>query len=199
MNDKLIDNTPPDTQGFLDAGNADGTLSVAYEDGYQQGVKDERAKAKTRTSREAEQTKYPLHIPASDEVEEEYNNFWKEIVEKDGFLDTEQVKKELYDFSRLLRNASVVYCEVTGGRMSYTTYDARDVISEYNDHVEYLINEATDASREAKLLEALKPFSYLIGHLDDDMDDDIEIKVKVECGDIRNAKRAVTLAEAEGG
>ena len=98
----------------------------------------------------AGEAKYTIHIPSSDEVEREYNIFWKEIVEKDGVLDVEQVKKELYDFSRLLRNVSIVYCEITGGRMSKTSYDAIDVISEYNAYVEMLIENALSESAAPK-------------------------------------------------
>lgn len=56
---------------------------------------------------------------------------WKDIVYKDGKLDEEQVLKELYDYSFLIRQASLVYCEVAG--LSKTNYNAETIIQELND------------------------------------------------------------------
>lgn len=49
-----------------------------------------------------------------EEVEKEYQEFWKDIVEnEDGTLNKEQVKKELCDFSMVMDNCTKAYCEMT--------------------------------------------------------------------------------------
>lgn len=51
-------------------------------------------------------------------VDDEYESFWKHIVEVDGELDKEQIEKELYDFSQIIGNVSKVYCHITNSRIS---------------------------------------------------------------------------------
>lgn len=73
------------------------------------------------------------------EVEDNWNNKWKEIFQKeDGSIDVEQLKKELMDFSDLIHNATTVYCHVTGNRLSYPTYPAKTVIGVYEEYLEEL-------------------------------------------------------------
>lgn len=53
------------------------------------------------------------------EVEQEYNDFWKDIVEnEDGTLNKEQVKKELSDYSMVMDNCERAFMEMTDGRIS---------------------------------------------------------------------------------
>ena len=50
---------------------------------------------------------------------EEYERFWKEIVEnEDGSLNLEQIKKELADFSLLIGFVSKVYDTLSNGQVS---------------------------------------------------------------------------------
>ena len=63
-------------------------------------------------------------------TEECWESFWKEIVCPDGKLDLEQVKKELHDFYTLIRNVSLVYDHITGGRISKPLTDPKVVIDE---------------------------------------------------------------------
>jgi hypothetical protein len=52
-------------------------------------------------------------------VERDFEEFWRDIVTTgDGALDVDQVKRELYDYHRLMRDASRVYYEATGGQVS---------------------------------------------------------------------------------
>jgi len=60
-------------------------------------------------------------------------DFWKGIVYKDGKLDEEQVMKELSDYSYVMQQVSMVYCEITDNRMSKPLYHADDVIGEYGE------------------------------------------------------------------
>jgi len=68
----------------------------------------------------------------SNPVEENWNDFWKDIVTKeDGTIDIEQVKKELYDYSQYMHETSKVYDAVTRGRVSKPNTLASAVIGEY--------------------------------------------------------------------
>lgn len=51
-------------------------------------------------------------------VEEEYENFWKDIIEVDGAPDMLQIKKELYDFSQVMEFVPKVYCHITHSKIS---------------------------------------------------------------------------------
>lgn len=63
------------------------------------------------------------------EVEQVYQEFWKDIIcNEDGSINVEQLKKELYDCSRMMDNVPIVYSEVTGGTLSYPTYKAETVV-----------------------------------------------------------------------
>lgn len=61
------------------------------------------------------------------DYEQCYEEFWKEIIEKDGVIDVDQVKKELFDFHRMIQNVPKVYDYVTGGAVSKSLTDP-DVI-----------------------------------------------------------------------
>ena len=51
-------------------------------------------------------------------VEDCWQDFWIPILGKDGVLDMGQLKKELWDFKQLMRNASIVYDYVTRSKIS---------------------------------------------------------------------------------
>lgn len=73
-------------------------------------------------------------------VDEIYNGFWKDIVEKeDGTIDIEQVKKELSDFYVCMDNVPQVYAEITNGTLSKVTYPANTIIGLFHD---YFINKS---------------------------------------------------------
>lgn len=59
---------------------------------------------------------------SENEVEKIYQENWKEIIEKDGKVDLEQVKKELRDFSFMLEQVPLVYSEVSKGLLSKPNY-----------------------------------------------------------------------------
>lgn len=61
--------------------------------------------------------------------EQDWCEFWRSLVTKpDGSIDLEQIKKELSDYKILLDNVPIVYSHITGGILSYPTYDAKTVI-----------------------------------------------------------------------
>lgn len=64
-------------------------------------------------------------------VENVWEHFWKGIVAKNGKLDIEQVKKELFDFYIMMDNVPYVYNVVTGGRFSKPLTPANVIIEEF--------------------------------------------------------------------
>lgn len=51
--------------------------------------------------------------------QEEYNDFWKDIVEnEDGTLNKDQVMRELSDYSMVMNNCALAYCAMTKQRIS---------------------------------------------------------------------------------
>lgn len=64
-----------------------------------------------------------------EDIEKEWEDTWKDIVFKNGVLDLEQLKKELYDFSNVIRNVETVYEYITCGSLSCCTYDSDLVIN----------------------------------------------------------------------
>ena len=54
-----------------------------------------------------------------EEVEQIYNDFWKEIVEnEDGSLNKDQVMRELYDYYYVIDNCECAYDLMSDGRIS---------------------------------------------------------------------------------
>lgn len=91
-----------------------------------------------------------------------WKTFWKDIVcSPDGTINLEQLKLELADFTMVMNNASLVYDDVTMGRISKLNTDARAVIDEINnvqekfyygivkDDIEFILN--ADESAEDKI------------------------------------------------
>jgi len=76
------------------------------------------------------------------DYEEIYDTFWKNIVEVDGVLDMDQLKKELADFHMVMTEVPSVYCHITDGQLSKCTYLARDVIQIAEEVEENHIQEA---------------------------------------------------------
>lgn len=82
-------------------------------------------------------------------VDSNYDNFWKDIIEKDGVIDFEQVKKELYDYSMMMEEVSKAYDEVTGGRISKPNTAAHHVIGYADENCQAAYNEGyADAKEE---------------------------------------------------
>jgi hypothetical protein len=76
------------------------------------------------------------------EVEQCYQEFWKDIIEKpDGTIDVEQVKKELYDFRVMMREVRKVYDDVTGGKFSKPNTAAEHIIDAVNERIEKIVED----------------------------------------------------------
>lgn len=76
------------------------------------------------------------------EVEQVFQEFWAEIVQSNGVLDVDQVKRELFDYHAMLKEVPKVYDVVTGGRISKPNTSATAVIGEFEALIEREIQEA---------------------------------------------------------
>jgi len=74
-------------------------------------------------------------VPLDKEVENEYKDYWKKLIEPNGVVDIDEVKKELYDYGVLMHEVSKVYDHITGGRLSKTNYPASVIIDEYQEFI----------------------------------------------------------------
>ena len=85
------------------------------------------------------------------EYEKEYNEFWKDIVETDGVLDMDKIKRELFDFSVMISNVSLVYDHITRSRISKPLAKAKSVIEVHDEIRQSEIDEALDEFKESLL------------------------------------------------
>ncbi len=92
----------------------------------------------------------------SNEVEDCWNEFWKDIcTHSDGTIDLEAIKKELFDFHFVIQQVPKVYSHITGGQFSKVNYYAEDVILEADNYAnqcweEYLKEEKELWNEETK-------------------------------------------------
>lgn len=77
-------------------------------------------------------------------VDQVYDDFWKDIVEKDGQIDQEQLKKELYDFWVVMREVSEVYMEISNNKFSKPMTAAIYVLEEHRDRIDEAVAEAME-------------------------------------------------------
>jgi hypothetical protein len=70
------------------------------------------------------------------DYEQKYEDHWKDIIEPNGKLDMDAIKRELSDFSMVMEQVSKVYDHVTGGRISKVNTMASAVIGEADSHYE---------------------------------------------------------------
>ena len=71
--------------------------------------------------------------PAFLSVEWRWRYFWRDIVAPDGEVDLELIKRELSDYHAVMISVSIVYDELTGGRISKPNTDSSVVIAEVRD------------------------------------------------------------------
>ncbi len=82
-------------------------------------------------------------LETGNDVEDDFNNFWKDIVcDEDGNLDVEQVKKELFDFHRLMEHSTTVNCHFAN--LSNFGYEAETIINEGERMIQKRIDEAIE-------------------------------------------------------
>jgi hypothetical protein len=75
------------------------------------------------------------------EIQKVYDEFWRHIVEPNGVLDNEQVKKELYDFHNVIQEVTKVYLHVTNNQFSKPLTSAEAVIDATEAHYKWWYSE----------------------------------------------------------
>lgn len=82
---------------------------------------------------------------------ETYNDFWREIVENpDGTLNLDQIMRELHDYSVVMREVSLAYDAVTGGRLSKPNTAYGHVVDAVDERIQAVADEARkEAAEEA--------------------------------------------------
>ena len=78
------------------------------------------------------------------EVNRVYDEFWKDIIEPNGIVDFDQVKRELYDYRTCLSEVSKVYDEITNGRISKPNAAAEYVLDEFYDRLKEAAEDNDD-------------------------------------------------------
>lgn len=113
-------------------------------------------------------------MPLAD-YEQTYRDFWAPIVQTDGTLDPDKVKRELHDFKLVIDEVPKVYRHITGDRISKPLTEAIHVIEAADEYYANLHDaicdeedpEFTEADRienatQIGLLSAI--FKYLEKH-----------------------------------
>ena len=80
-----------------------------------------------------------------EDVEREWKEFWKPIVCPNGVLDLQQVKKELFDFRVVMREAEKVYYHVTNGKLSKPNTASQHIIDEHDKAIKDAVREIEGA------------------------------------------------------
>ena len=76
-----------------------------------------------------------------DEVLADWEDFWRELVVKDGKLDLAQVARELFDYHVAMRQVAIVYCDLTGSRFSKPNTRAEYVIEAAREYLRMEVGE----------------------------------------------------------
>lgn len=78
----------------------------------------------------------------TNEIEKVWQEFWKPILNNnEDELNLEQLKKELYDYYMIMGEVSMVYDNLTGGRISKINTDHNIVVDEVEDRFKELAEE----------------------------------------------------------
>ena len=80
-----------------------------------------------------------------EDYEQTYEEHWKELIEPDGKLDMDALKRELHDYWVALENVGEVYCHITGNRISKPNTLAGVVIDEADARYERLRDDEANA------------------------------------------------------
>lgn len=75
-------------------------------------------------------------------VESVYDEFWKGLVEVNGELDLDAVKRELFDFWQVMQRVPKVYCYITGHQASKLLTDPDIVCALADEYYERLHRES---------------------------------------------------------
>lgn len=86
------------------------------------------------------------------EVNQVFDDLWAKIVlNPDGSLNVEQVKRELFDFKIVMGEVGKVYMEISGGRLSKLDYTAEAVLGVVEEVNLAWLEECVEEDRESHL------------------------------------------------
>lgn len=95
----------------------------------------------------------PLKQDAQATVDKDFKELWENlIINKDGSINLEAVKRELSDYRVLMHNASEVYNHITNGKITNTTTMGRDIIVAADDKYSKQLKKETKELEEALVL-----------------------------------------------
>lgn len=78
-----------------------------------------------------------------------WERFWKDIIlNENGEVDIEQLKKELADFHHMMEQIPVIYMRMTGGMLSKTGYWAEQILSLNNQEIDKAYQSGYDDGQE---------------------------------------------------
>ena len=126
------------------------SLSVMLKNNMVTFTKDNRGFRQYYLTQHAPSTVNFEKSEALKEANKVWNEFWSDIVMKDGQLDVNQIKLELLDYYRAMQEVPKVYCEITGGLLSKILYPADTVITNYQDFRDREFHEWFDEEMELK-------------------------------------------------
>ena len=78
----------------------------------------------------------------------EYEKTWKELIEVDGEINLDQVKRELFDYANLIAMATQVYFYATGGKTGNVRTMPERMVELIEERVQELIEEAQKGEKE---------------------------------------------------
>lgn len=81
------------------------------------------------------------------DYKEEYEYFWKEIVEVNGVLNLDQVKRELFDFSFMINEVPKVYDHISGGHISKPLTHAHHLIDKFDEAINAVKDRCCDGCK----------------------------------------------------
>jgi len=124
-----------------------------------------------------------------------YDEFWKHLVETDGVLDTEQVKKELCDYYNMIQEMMTLTYDLTDGLLSYPSYKASTILMEHGAICDKVVAEAVE--------EEVKHYKDRIKDLEEDnvkLTEDVgrlERKVVILQGELASCRKDLEESEKQ--
>jgi hypothetical protein len=98
-----------------------------------------------------------------DDAQKDYEELWKDIIEKDDCVDIEKLKLELSDFRYIIKQLPKIYMHITNGILSKHMYSAETIISLHDDIRTQEIEEAIAEERKKVAEEIEANFKKRVG------------------------------------
>lgn len=89
-----------------------------------------------------------------------FKDFWKPLLQIKGIWNERKIKNEIHDLAFVLDQISIVYCTLTGGKLSKASYYADTIISEYEDQLSKAYDRGYEDCITEKLADKIKNAEY---------------------------------------